>query len=153
MIIIFKTDYYWNSLFLYETQMKHYTICIIQFKNTFDKVGFCSREAFCAAKQDGTLSSAVKGKTGESVWDPVIIGSGYSLVRFAYQAEPSEVKKTLVKDSFIDALANSDMRLHIKQSRLEIWMTQASRFAHYWRWWRRSTSTNTANGFNEGNAD
>ena len=39
------------------------------------------------------------------------------LTCLAYPTAPSEVRETLGKDAFIDALVNSDMRLRIKQSR------------------------------------
>ena len=39
------------------------------------------------------------------------------LTNLAYPTAPSELKETLAKEQFIDALANSDMRLRIKQSR------------------------------------
>ena len=41
------------------------------------------------------------------------------LTCLAYPTAPSEVRETLGKDAFIDALVNSDMRLRIKQSRPE----------------------------------
>lgn len=41
----------------------------------------------------------------------------HRLTCLAYPTAPSEVRETLGKDAFIDALVNSDMRLRIKQSR------------------------------------
>ena len=39
------------------------------------------------------------------------------LTNLAYPTVPADVRETLAKDQFVDALANSDMRLRIKQAR------------------------------------
>ncbi|KAH3736115.1 hypothetical protein DPMN_042677 [Dreissena polymorpha] len=39
------------------------------------------------------------------------------LTNLAYPSAPTEVRETLAKEQFVDALANSDMRLKVKQAR------------------------------------
>ena len=39
------------------------------------------------------------------------------LANLAYSTASSDIKETLSKDEFVDALVDSEMRIHIKQSR------------------------------------
>lgn len=66
--------------------------------------------------------SSIKSRRENDVKEPVTLPElGQSIQRFAYLAYPSafvEIRETLAKNQFVDELADSEMRIRIKQSRL-----------------------------------
>ena len=59
-------------------------------------------------KERRQRASETLTELGQDIW---------RLTNLAYQTAPSDLKETLAKEQFIDALVSSDMRLRIKQAR------------------------------------
>ena len=87
-------------------------------RRNFDALSMALEERFAPANQNELYRAQLKERRQKASENIPELGQDIRrLTNLAYNSAPNDVKETLAKDSFIDALHNGDMRLKIRQAR------------------------------------